>query len=276
MCNVLRVATALALLVLSARSTEGREWVRVRPRIPSGVRTLSRAEAAALLRDFCQGAVTDAKSIGLTCTTRTLGPAFSDIVDSKFYPEGVIYGHFLAPDSEDAVVSGRSAETDPYLWSGTLLLTKRDGVWKPLWYKSAVLTHSCAIARMPGGREVLLCEAENAGMGYVLHYVFPVDLTAPTIRQKSLAVSESFTSSCVLRRQEIEHVAWDDRTRLLVIAVRTPEWRRISAEICAGDPGPKRRPPLIATHQYLLTDSGFRAVDRKLGSPAPKTALPRQ
>ena len=62
-----------------------------------------------------------------------LGPAFSDIVDPEFHPEGVIYGHFLSATSEDAVVSGWSAETNPYLWNSTLLLTKGSGTWKPLW-----------------------------------------------------------------------------------------------------------------------------------------------
>ena len=167
-----------------------------------------------LLHGHCE----HVEGIGLTCSTRKLGRAFSDIVDAEFHREGVIYGHFLSANSEDAVVSGWSAETHPYLWNGTLLLTKSKGTWKPLWYKSAVLTRSCGKAAMPSGREVLFCEAEDAGMGHVFHYVFWVDLTAPVIWQKSLlTVADSYTSSCVIRRQDVQRVTWDDSTRLLLI-----------------------------------------------------------
>ena len=81
--------------------------------------------------------------------------------------------------------------------TGTLLLTKRDGSWKPLWYGSAVVTHSFRKVATPSGRQILLCEAEDAGMGHVLHYVFSVDLTVPVDARKSLlAVADSYTSSC--------------------------------------------------------------------------------
>ena len=82
--------------------------------IASGVRTLSEAKATAILSDSCTDAMRRVEGIGLTCSTRNLGPAFSDIVDAEFHPEGVIYGHFLSADSEDAVVSGWSAETHPF------------------------------------------------------------------------------------------------------------------------------------------------------------------
>lgn len=100
----LSLVASLAVLTFGVRA-EGREWTRVRPRLASEVRTLSRADASALLSGFCMDAVTHVERIGLTCSTRKLGRAFSDIVDSEFHPEGVIYGHFLSADSEDAVVS---------------------------------------------------------------------------------------------------------------------------------------------------------------------------
>jgi hypothetical protein len=257
----LSVIAALAL-ASAVPNADGREWTRVRPRIASGVRTLSGGDATAILSDFCTDTVRHVEGIGLTCSTRKLGRAFSDIVDAEFHPEGVIYGHFLSANSEDAVVSGWSAETHPYLWNGTLLLTKSKGTWTPLWYKSAALTHSCGKAAMPSGREILFCEAEDAGMGHVFHYVFWVDLTAPVIWQKSLlTVADSYTSSCVIRRQEVQRVTWDDSTRLLLIEVRTPQWRRTSRETCAGDPRPMKRPPLTLTREFALTDSGFRAAN---------------
>lgn len=252
-------AVALAFAVPNA---DGRYWTQVRPRIASGVRKLSEADADAILSGFCRDGVRHDRN-GLICSTQELGSAFSDIVDAKFHPEGVIYGHFLSANTEDAVVSGWSAESHPYLWSGTLLLTRSNGAWKPLWYKSAVLTHSCGKAAMRSGREVLFCEAEDGGMGHVFHYVFWVDLTAPVTWGKSvLTVADSYTSGCVTRRQEVQRVIWENSTRLLLIEVRTPEWRRTSREICAGDPGPMKRPPLTLTREFARTNTGFRAVSK--------------
>jgi hypothetical protein len=259
--RILSLFAMCALLASDASHAYGREWTRVRPRIASEVRMLSRADAAVLLTGFCADAVKNVKGIGLTCSTRKLGSKFADIVDSAFQPEGVIYGHFLSPTSDDAVVSGWSAETHPYLWNGTLLLTKENGRWKPLWYRSGVLTHSCGKAAMPIAREVLFCEAEDAAMGHVFHYVFWVDLTAPVIWQKSLlAVADSYRSSCVVHSQEVERVAWEASHRRLGIEIRTPEWRQISTDVCAGDPAATKRPPLTLTRDFALTNRGFEAV----------------
>lgn len=257
----LSVVAAL-ILAFAVPNADAGEWTQVRPRIASGVRALSAADATAILSGFCAEFVRRVEGVGLTCSTQKLGPAFSDIVDAEFHPEGVIYGHFLSATSEDVVVSGWSAETHPDLWNGTLLLTKSSGTWKPLWYKSAVLTHSCGKAAMPSGREVLFCEAEDGGMGHVFHYVFWVDLTAPVIWQESLlSVADSYTSSCVVRHQEVQRVTWDDSNRILVIEIRTPQWRRTSRETCAGDPRPMKRPPLTLTRQFALTDNGLRVVN---------------
>lgn len=257
----LRLAVTAVVLASCFHSADAREWSRVHPRITSQVQTLSRADAAALLAGFCTDEVRTVERIGLSCSTAPLGSGFADIVDATFHPEAVVYGHFLTPDTEDAAVSGWSAETHPYLWSGTLLLTKRDGRWKPLWYRSAVVIHSCRKVATPSGREILLCEAEDAGMGHLLHYIFSVDLTDPVdVRDSLLAVVDSYTSSCMIRKREIERVDWNERSRRLSIEIRTPQWRRISAEVCAGDPAPVKRPLPSSTLEFALSDGGFRAV----------------
>src|SRR4051812_41731260 len=113
--SVMRSLNVIAALVLAfaVRNVDAREWTRVHPQITSGVRALSGADATAILSEFCADALRHVERIGLTCSTRQLGHGFSDIVDAEFHPEGVIYGHFLSATSEDAVVSGWSAETHP-------------------------------------------------------------------------------------------------------------------------------------------------------------------
>jgi hypothetical protein len=226
-----QLKSVLAALVLTcaAGRLDGHEWRRVTPRVESQVQPFQRADAEALLSKFCETSITTVNGIGFTCSTRRLGAAFADIVDDKFHPVAVIYGHFLDPSSEDAAVSGWSAETHPALWGGTLLLTKRGAEWTPIWYKSAVITHSCHKTGLPSGREILLCEEEDGGMGHEFHYLYSVDLTGPVdIREAILVAADSFQNSCTVRRQNIQRVAWVQATRRLMVTVRTPQWADLS------------------------------------------------
>ena len=230
--------------------------------VNSQVHALNRAEAATLLSGVCKSPISSDDFTGLTCSTLQLGQSFADIVGHNFHPKGVIYGHFIAADTNDAAVSGSSTETHPELWGGTLLLTKRDGRWTPVWYKSAVITESCLKTGMSNGREILLCETEDGGMGSIDHYLYSVDLTRPAdIRDAPLVAAVSFEGGCTLHRQEIQRVEWDQETRRLSVTVRTPEWRRT----CDDGYPVQKRPPLVSTLEFELSDSGFKAS----GHPAP-------
>lgn len=132
-----------ALPLLKGEVYHHNDWRDVTPVIQSEVQRLDLPEMKVLLDRFCAHGIRHVEKIGAECSTGDLGPAFSDIVDNHFHPVAIIYGHFLSSSSEDAVVSGWSAETHPSLWGGTLLLTRRNGDWTPVWYKSAIITHSC-------------------------------------------------------------------------------------------------------------------------------------
>lgn len=229
------------------------------PVIHSDLRKLGPDEADSLLRTFCTGGLQKMDQTGLKCVTSVSGPAFADIVDNHFYPEAVVYGRFLSAESDDAVVSGSSAETHPSLWGGTMLLTKRNGAWTPMWYKSAIITRSCQKVTTPGRREILLCEARNGGMGHRYHDVYSVDFLKPMTQMETLlARANSFQSGCVVRKQEIKALHWSQVKFRLAITVATPKWWRNSREACAGDPGPERRPPVERKLVFQLNNTGFR------------------
>ncbi len=261
MKHILELVASTVLVGAAVPTLVAQDWIGVQPRIASEVHSVTPADAVDLLASVCRNGLRIEDGVGLTCTTRDLGDAFADIVDAAFHAKAVIYGHFLAPNSEDAAVSGWSAETHPYLWSGTLLLTKRDGKWTPLWYKSAVVTSFCRKVDMPNGREILVGEVEDRGMGHILHYIFSVDLAAPVdVRKSLLATADSYTSSCMIHKQEIGRVDWDANARRLSIELRTPPWSRTSNDTCAGDPAPSKRPPAMSILEFALTNHGFRAV----------------
>jgi hypothetical protein len=257
---VLAVLISGALPLLTGQ-TYRHDWRDITPVIHSGVQRLELTEMQTLLSNFCTGGIRKAENIGLKCSTADLGPAFSDIVGNQFYPQAVVYGHFLSAGSEDAVVSGWSAETHPSLWGGTLLLTKRNDVWTPAWYTSAIITHSCQKVTIPSRREILVCEDRDGGMGHKLHYVYSVDLLKPMDRRVSpLAMADSFQSSCVLRKQQIKRLRWIQSEFRLAITIATPEWRRLSRQTCAGEPTDEPRPPLESTLVFYLYDAGFRQI----------------
>ena len=129
---------------------------------------------------------------------------------------GVLFGHFLSPESEDVILSGARGETHPYLWGGTLLLTQQGGVWKPLWYRSGVITGHCRKVSLATEREILLCEATDEGMGHSYHLLYTVDLLKPTRTWDStLLVADNYDSihSGGVQRQFIDRVVYQQTSR---------------------------------------------------------------
>lgn len=93
--------------------------------------------------------------------------------------DGVVFGRFLSPTSEDAAVSCYACSTHPSLYGGTLLLTKRAGQWEPVWYKDGVITRHCRRITLASGRQILICEETDGGMGHSVHGLYVVDFTKP-------------------------------------------------------------------------------------------------
>ena len=248
------------LLLLATGQLDSHEWRWFKPSITAQVREIQQKEAADLLSEFCQSEVESIKA-ELHCSVRSLGSAFSDIVDATFQPQGVILGHFLGPQSDDAVISGWSRETHPERWGGTLLLTRRGGKWVPLWYKSALITHSCQKVLLPDGREILLCEDEDGGMGHQFHYLYSVDLERPAeLKDSLLAEAESFSDGCQVQRQEMEPTRWTQSNKSLFVVVRTSEFQRVSTEpTCYGFPN-RKQPPAVLTMQFAVTEEGLRKI----------------
>jgi len=93
--------------------------------------------------------------------------------------DGVIFGHFLSPTSEDAAVNCFGCGGHAELFGGTLLLTKAAGNWKPVWYKAGVITRHCRRVPLASGRQILFCEEPDGGMGHSIHGLYSVDFMNP-------------------------------------------------------------------------------------------------
>lgn len=245
-----------ALLVLS-ESAKCQEWLTYKPSLRSQVVRLARAKAESLLSAFCKN-ITDTNEFGLTCESRPLGISFADISESQFHPQGVVFGHFLNSGSEEAAVNGWSFETHPYHWGGTLLLTLRDGKWRPVWYMSGLITRSCEKAERPDGRELLICEYEDGGMGHRYHALNAIDLRHPSTNTPPLALADSFDSDfCTMQQQALEAVRWGPERRSFSFIVRTPNWELLPEGYCGAKP--PKRPKLSVQVEFEVTDEGLRS-----------------
>jgi hypothetical protein len=249
-------------LIRSAAGVSPSEWRHFSPILTSQTRSLGSGEADRLLVQFCETPVRMVKGVDLTCTTRRLGPAFSDIVDRTFHPKGVLFGHFLGPEDDDAAVSGSSAEGHPQRFGGTLLLSRRRGVWTPIWYRSAVIIDSGEKVALPDRREILLCEYEDGGMGHALHYLYSVDFEHPSdLTDSVLAMADTFQDFCATQTQLLRGFHWSADRQEFFMELATTAWHRVST-----DPGcanyPKRRPASVRL-MFAVTPEGLRKVEAK-------------
>ena len=58
-------------------------------------------------------------------------------------------------------------------------MTRRSGKWEPVWYKAGVVTRHCRRVALKSGREILVCEETDGGMGHQIHGLYVVDFTKP-------------------------------------------------------------------------------------------------
>jgi hypothetical protein len=137
---------------------------------------------------------------------------YSWIPYALWQADGVIFGHFLSATSEDAAIGCFGCEGHPSLFGGTLLLTRKVGAWKPVWYKAGVITRHCRRVLLATGRQILFCEETDGGMGHSIHGLYTVDFTDPRFAWNSVVLmADSYSSLLIggVQTQSIERVVFD-------------------------------------------------------------------
>ena len=151
------------------------------PVFPSDTEPAARVDAAPLFEAVCPGNVSTGNvATGDQITCRTGCPQAAGL--KTFLPwsfSAVTRGHFLAPQSDDAVISTDGCETHADNFGGSILLTRRSGVWTMLWYKPGVPTARCHKVSLSTGREILVCMGVAGGMGAHSTQLYTEDLTKP-------------------------------------------------------------------------------------------------
>lgn len=127
--------------------------------------------------------------------------------------DSVLFGHFLSGTSEDVLIGCSGCEGHPDLWGGTLLLTKKLGQWTPVWYKPGVIVRHCRRVPLAGGRQILLCEETDGGMGHSVHGLYTVDLTKPQFAWHSVVLMADTYGSVMfggVQTQFIDRVSFEE------------------------------------------------------------------
>jgi len=127
--------------------------------------------------------------------------------------DGVIFGHFLSPTSEDAAINCFGCESHPSLFGGTLLLTKKAGDWIAVWYMSGIITRHCRRVSLATGRQILFCEATDGGMGHSFHMLYTVDFTTPQFAWDSVVLMADSYNSLMhggVQTQSIDRVSFEE------------------------------------------------------------------
>ena len=216
-------SAVVALLLAVGVSLDAAD--RLQPTFASEVAALEEKIALPLLRVACGMGVRTVTAQGkkaFGCGDGSMDEILASRYRTRRYPwmpyvlweaDGILFGHFLSPTSEDVAINCFACESHPSLWGGTLLLTKKSGRWEPVWYKAGVITRHCRRVSLATGRQILFCEETDGGMGHSVHGLYIVDFTKPTFAWHSVVLmADSYSSTMFggVQTQSIDRVSFDE------------------------------------------------------------------
>jgi hypothetical protein len=144
---------------------------------PSDSKDPKQSGGAALLEAVCPGRVVLGEEVG--CRGPCPDVAAFGGEDLGRSLSAVTRGHFLSPQSDDAVLSMSGCEPHSENFGGTVLLTRRSQKWTVLWYKAGVDTSECHKVKLKNDREILVCLGDLGAQGTVETQLYVEDLRAP-------------------------------------------------------------------------------------------------
>ena len=120
-----------------------------KPFVPSDASHPPAAELQQLLHQICPGHE--------TASGCALCPDATGLKGGAWDLGAVLFGHFISPSSEDALVSGIGCEDQADLVGGSFLLTSSGSGWQLVNYGPGRIANDCATVKGSGGRTLLIC-----------------------------------------------------------------------------------------------------------------------
>ncbi len=167
---------------------------------------LSSRQRAEMLEAICDG-----KSDGTHCDTC---PESSPVSSVGFSLDHVILGHFVAPDSEDAMVTIAGCEEMHASIGWGFLLTRRGGNWESIYDLLGLDLRRCHRMRFRSGRELLVCEDYRMDSFVLMHSVTAVFVKGESLSFRNLITASDTTRMCDSQERvqsaEIDKVEFGD------------------------------------------------------------------
>jgi hypothetical protein len=162
----IRAALIFAPLLIAASTCFGQEHSL----IPSDAAHLSPEERQNFLESICPGH-TNADGCAV-CPRET---AWGSELREAWTLAAVTLGHFLAPFSDDALVTGYGCEPHASLYGGSFLFTRQGSGWRKVWYIPREAADQCKKLAGSDGRDRLVCSGGDSHQGFEDDFVFLLD-----------------------------------------------------------------------------------------------------
>ena len=195
----------------------------------------------------------------------------------------ITFGHFLAANSQDALVSGSGCEDQADGMRGAYLFTKDQSSWRKLWYSPRENADDCKKVPASGGRDLLICQASDMHQGVGDFFLYLLDPGLDPTRQPDtmdifFGLDDSLGSCVTLPdgstvKGEIESVSFSPAspppaTRITVTA-RLDKAVIPDQVLSICDQSNNTRPPTIATvsMRYQFLFNGKKIVPQRTNPP---------
>lgn len=202
------------------------------------------------------------------------GTAFAG--KNEWMYEGVVYGHFLSAQSEDAVVSASGCEPHSDGYGGSYLLTRSANAWRVVWYKPGILTSQCSRIPLPN-YQGLVCYVADIAQGTAFEVLYTLDLGKPAPERNFFFRSTDTTGASTssprgpMQRSRVDRIVLSgNKITILASFGMQRRYRRMQV-----DPGaPVDIPVSPYQVEYVLDGARFKPVpasqyNARMFSPEP-------
>ena len=236
--------------------------------VPSDIQPPTSDVVQPLLEAMCPGRVIRNAYFLLGCDTSAPEPG-DDHWRPPDYVNGVLFGHFLSSDSQDVILSSSRYEGHPLQWGGTMLMTRENGLWKPIWYRSGIITRHCMKLATFSGQEILVCDLGTAELGHTRHALYSIELRSDNPVQELLLATDTYDQVSEKQTQTMDSVQLVSATNAVILRVHLHHERRVCnkewSECGENDYAAADPPPGEYSLEFAL--QGSRLVISPAGAP---------